>query len=51
MTFSAESSRRLPAFWPSVGSPNGRVQDERGFIVFPDGFAAGITLEISPKSK
>jgi hypothetical protein len=43
MTFSAECSRRLPAFWPSVGWPNASVQGERAFIVFPDGFVARIT--------
>src|SRR5262249_35523262 len=43
MTFSAEGSRRLPASWPSVGSPKTRVQDERPFIAFPHGFVALVT--------
>jgi hypothetical protein len=43
MTFSASGLRRLPAFWPSVGSEMRRVQDEQAFIVFPDGFVGCIT--------
>jgi hypothetical protein len=47
MTFSAFRLRRLPAFWPSVGSATARVQAERAFIVFPEGFVAPDHMEIS----
>jgi hypothetical protein len=40
MTVSAAFSRRLPAFWPSVGSKESRVQAEQAFIVFRHGCVA-----------
>ena len=45
MTFSAESSRRLPAYWPSVGSLQGHVQDEHPFIAFLDRFVAWVKTQ------